>query len=183
MANILQLKIQLYGITPSIWRRVLVSDFWTFDKLHKIIQKSMGWEDYHLFEFKFGNMKIVAPDEGYLEENELDPKKVKIGHFINKEKQKFTYIYDFGDCWKHIISVEKILPDEIENSTDYPKCVAGKRACPPEDCGGIGGYGRILELLKTGKDPWGDNPKEFKAWLGNWKPEEFDLNKINKLLK
>ena len=137
MSKILQLKIQLKDIKPRIWRRFLVSDFWTFDKLHTIIQKVMGWEDYHLFEFKFGDTKIILPDEGYLEENELNPKKVKIGDYVDKEKQKFEYIYDFGDSWEHEIIVEKIIEDDIKEVGNYPKCIKGQKACPPEDCGDL----------------------------------------------
>ena len=183
MANIFQLKIYLKDIEPKIWRRFLVSDFWTFDKLHRIIQSIMGWENYHLYEFKFGEMRIVSPDEGYLEENELDPKKVKIEDYVNKEKQKFRYIYDFGDSWEHEIIVEKIMEDKVEDVDKSPKCISGERACPPEDCGGAGGYERLLEVLKTGKDPWGDDVKELKEWIGNWDSEKFDLEKINQMIK
>jgi len=183
MSNILQLKISLEGIKPKIWRRFLVSDFWTFDKLHGIIQIVMGWENYHLFEFRFRDIKIIPPDEDYLEDNELDPKKIKISQYANKEKQEFEYVYDFGDSWEHEIIVEKIIGDEIENADKYPKCIEGERACPPEDCGGIGGYERVLEVLKTDKDTLGENTKELKYWLGDWNPEKFDLNKINKKLK
>ncbi len=182
MAKILQLKITLKDIEPKIWRRFLVSDFWTFDKLHRIIQKVMGWENYHLFEFKFGNIRVLPPDEGYLEENELDPKKIKIERYVDKEKQKFEYIYDFGDSWEHEVIVEKITEDKIEDVDKYPKCIEGERACPPEDCGGIGGYERFLELLKTGKDPWKENVQELKEWLGDWDPERFDIKEINKEL-
>lgn len=180
MAKILQLKIYLEDIEPKIWRRFLVSDFWTFDKLHRIVQKVMGWQNYHLFEFKFGNIRITPPDEGHLEENELDPKKTKICEYVNEEKQKVVYIYDFGDSWKHEIVVEKIMPDEIEEATKYPTCIAGERACPPEDCGGISGYERFLEILKTGKDPFGENVTELKKWLGDWEPEKFNIKEINK---
>ena len=180
MAKILQLKIVLKEIEPKIWRRFLVSDFWTFDKLHRIIQQVMGWENYHLYEFKFGSKRIVPPDEGYLEENELNPKKVQIGQYVNKEKQKFGYVYDFGDSWEHEIVVEKITEDNIEEANKCPKCIEGERACPPEDCGGVGGYERFLEVLKTGKDPCGEDIDELKEWLGNWEPEKFDLEGINK---
>ncbi len=182
MANILQLKITLQDVKPPIWRKFLVNDSWTFDRLHKIVQKVMGWSDYHLYQFEFGDTKIIPPDEGYLEENELDPKKVKISTFLTKEKQKCGYVYDFGDTWEHEIIVEKIIFDKLEGVKKYPECIGGERACPPEDCGGTGGYERILEVLKTGKDPWGENVQELKKWLGKWNPEEFDINKINKML-
>lgn len=182
MGNILQLKIVLKEIKPLIWRRFLVSDFWTFDKLHKIVQKVMGWENYHLYEFKFGNIRIVPPDEGYLEENELDPKKVQIWQYVDKEKQKFEYVYDFGDDWEHEIIVEKIFEDKIEEHDKYPFCLEGARACPKEDCGGVSGYERFIGILETGKDPFGEDIKGLLGWLGNWEPERFDVDKINKKL-
>ena len=153
MVKILQLKITLKDIEPKIWRRFLVSDFWTFDKLHRIIQKVMVWENYHLFEFKFENTKIIPPDKDYLGENELDPKKVQIRQYINKEKQKFEYIYDFGDNWKHEIVVEKLTKDKIEDADKYLKCIDGEHVCPPEDCGGVWGYKELLKIGKNKKHP------------------------------
>lgn len=181
MAKILQLKITLKDIEPKIWRRFFVSDFWTFDKLHRIIQNVMGWENYHLFEFKFGNKRIVPPDEGYLEEDELDPKKIKIEEYVNKEKQKFEYVYDFGDSWEHEIVVEKITEDKIEDADQYPKCIEGERACPPEDCGGSWGYEEMMEIRENKKHP---RYKELILnWLGeDYDPEKFDLDEVNKKL-
>ena len=183
MPNILQLKITLRDIEPKIWRRFLVSDRLTFDKLHEVIQEIMGWDNYHLYEFKFGAIRIILSDEGYLEENEIDPEKVKIYEYLNKEKQKCEYIYDFGDTWEHEIIIERIIPDKVEDADNYPKCIDGERACPPEDCGGTGGYERLIEVLKTGKDSLGENAKELKEWLGEWNPEKFDTNEINKSLQ
>ncbi len=180
--RILQLKIELKEIEPKIWRRFLVSDSWSFDKLHRIIQLIMGWEDYHLFEFKFDDVRIVPPDEGYLEENELDPRKTKIGQYVNKEKQKFDYVYDFGDSWEHEIVVEKIFENESEVSYSCPYCIDGARACPREDCGGVSGYERFIEILKGNEDPWGEDREGLKEWLGDWEPERFDLSEINKRL-
>lgn len=182
MAKILQLKIHLKDIEPKIWRVFLISDSWNFDKLHRIIQTVMGWENYHLFEFKLGNTRIIPPDEGYLEEKELDPKKVKIEEYANKEKQKFEYIYDFGDSWEHEIVVEKITGDKIENADRYPKCIEGEKACPPEDCGGTGGYEGLLEIMKDKNHP--DYKEKIVNWLGeDFNPEKFDLKKINAKLK
>ena len=157
-------------IELKIWRRFLVNGSWTFDKLHEVIRIIMGWENYHLFEFKFGNIRITPSDEGFFEEDEIDPEKVKISDYVNKEKQKFDYVYDFGDSWEHKIIVEKII--EEEEFKKYPLYIDGERACPPEDCGGVGGYERLSEFFQTGKDPW-EEDEELKEWLGDWKPEKF----------
>ena len=209
MDKILQIKITLKNIEPKIWRSFLVSDSWTFDKLHRVIQKVMGWEGYHLFEFKVKKemktdmplslkkmsrmdsrtiksssyIRITSSDEGYLEENEKDPKKSTIKDYLNAEKQKIDYVYDFGDTWNHEIIVEKIIEKNIENLNKYPICLEGQRACPPEDCGGTGGYERIIEALKTKKDPWGEKIQDLKSWLGNWNPENFNIEEVNKELE
>ena len=176
MPEVLQLKISLKEIKPKIWRRFLVEDSITFQKLHEIIQDVMGWENYHLFEFKFENIRIIPPNEDYLEENELDPKKVKVKEYVNKEKQKFEYIYDFGDSWEHEVIVEKIL--DKNNSKQYSVCIAGERACPPEDCGGVWGYEELLEIRKNKNHP--EYKDKIVNWLGeDFDPEEFDLNRIN----
>ena len=160
MAEILQLKIYLEDIKPKIWRKFLVSDFLTFHRLHEIIQGVMGWENYHLYEFDVAGIKIgIKEDADYDIE---DAKKIKLSGYLNKKCQKFNYTYDFGDSWEHKIILEKIMPDKTRDSKKYPCCIEGERACPPEDCGGVGGYERFLEILKTGKDPWGENVGTLK---------------------
>lgn len=178
MAKILQLKIYLEDIEPKIWRRFLVSDSWTFDELHRIIQEVMGWENYHLYEFDINRIKIGLMDDDVDYDLE-DAKKAQIGQYLNKKGQKFSYLYDFGDGWEHKLIIEEITEDKREGER-YPCCITGERACPPEDCGGVNGYERFLEVLKTGKDPWNEDVKELKEWLGDWGPEKFNIIKINK---
>lgn len=179
--EIVQLRISLKGIKPEIWRRILIRDNITFHKLHKIIQKIMSWQDYHLYQFPIAGLQITAPydDIEDVDEEIADSRKTYIGDWL-VEGANLDYVYDFGDNWKHKIIIEKFL--KPEKSKKYPNCIDGERACPPEDCGGTGGYERFLEILKTGKDPWGGNPEELKAWLRDWDPEKFDLEEINKKL-
>ena len=180
---ILQLKINLSDIRPEIWRRFLVNDSIGFHKFHEIIQEIMGWENYHLYSFGINSVRIELPDEeGYSEYESENSKKIKLSQYINKEKQKINYVYDFGDSWEHILLVEKILDKLPEGINKIPCCLAGARACPPEDCGGSGGYERISEIFETGKDPWDDDVDALKEWLDDWKPEAFDLNEINKMI-
>ena len=104
--------------------------------------------------------------------------KSKISTLLHSEKQRFGYLYDFGDNWEHTLAVEKVL--DSADAPFIPFCLGGERACPPEDCGGVGGYERILEVLKTGEDPGGEDVQELKEWIGDWDPERFDLDEVNK---
>lgn len=176
MAKILQLKIQLQGITPAIWRSILVDEFITFDKLHRIIQAAMGWENYHLYKFDIGGVEISVPDTDY-EQDVKDSKRVRLAQLLG-EKQKFFYTYDFGDNWEHIITVEKT--QENDYSRKYPVCIAGARACPPEDCGGVHGYEKFLQAINNPKHK---EHKQMLGWIGGeFDAERFDINGISRNL-
>jgi hypothetical protein len=182
-----QLKISLNGIRPPIWRRVAVPSDITFHDLHTVIQITMGWEDYHLYEFETDHMIIDIPDEVDFfpaRKEKLDAQTTKLYEIITEEKQKLTYTYDFGDHWEHTITVEKIetRPDKLE----HPVCLKGKRACPPEDIGGIYGYMEIVSMLKE-EHPDSYIQKEiesFTEWYGgDYDPEHFDVEMVNERLK
>ena len=183
MGNVFQLRITLKDIEPDIWRRFVVSDFWTFDKLHKIIQKVMGWEDYHVYEFNVYSNEFGLVDSDALDANPdlKSSKSARLFECLDHVGQKFIYRYDFGDDWEHELVVEKIIEDD--RGKKIPFCVEGKRACPKEGCGGVSGYQRFMKMLNTGIDPTGQDPNELKAWLGDWDPERFDIEKINKKLQ
>jgi hypothetical protein len=180
MSRILQLKISLVGLKPMIWRRLLVEDSISFYKLHNIIQKAMGWENYHLFEFDQGSLSIGIPEGGDYSSEIKDSKKIKLSHVFTEEKQILNYIYDFGDSWKHKILVEKILvKDHLQK---YPLCIDGNRSCPPEDCGGVWGYEEMLEIKSDKSHP--EYEEKIVEWLGeDFDPEKFDIEEVNKLLK
>ncbi|MEA3514413.1 MAG: plasmid pRiA4b ORF-3 family protein [Nanoarchaeota archaeon] len=174
MTKILQLKISLMGMRLPVWRRVLVKDSISFHDLHNIIQKVMGWTNTHLFEFDMGDLSIGTPQEDFGDEVQ-DAKKIKINKIFFEKAQKLGYTYDFGDCWEHLILIEDVLnKDETQR---YPICIAGKRACPPEDCGGIGGYEEILEASKDKNHP------EHEEWANIADPEELDIDYVNECLK
>ena len=98
---------------------------------------------------------------------------------VSEAGDKFVYEYDFGDSWEHVILVEKIL--QLETGVNYPICLGGKRACPPEDCGGIWGYGDLLEAIQ---DPTHPEHKDMLEWLGgSFNPEGFDVDIVNQRLK
>jgi len=178
---IYQLRIILKDIRPPIWRRVLISGDTSLRKLHKAIQILMDWEDYHLHSFTVGGTRYGIPDpEGLWDTGEKDDRRFRLAEVVPAAESRMRYIYDFGDNWEMDILVEKILPPDDDFKS--PVCLAGKRAGPPEDCGGAWGYENLLEIIKA------PNHKEYEsmmAWLGGqFDPEAFDPDAINaKLLK
>ncbi len=171
--KVFQLHISLKYIKPAIWRRFLVTDDTTVAKLHSIIQIVMGWDDEHLHEFTIDKRKIGMPSDEWFATAVEDEKKVRLSKLNLSEKQKFEYEYDFGDGWQHVIKVEKILP--VESGTKYPKCLAGERACPPEDCGSYPGYEELVELTKLPKDDLDEDDLYRLEWLAEWYGEDFDF--------
>ncbi|MFT4305018.1 MAG: plasmid pRiA4b ORF-3 family protein [Candidatus Woesearchaeota archaeon] len=165
MANLIQLKITLYDSQPPIWRRIKVKDNISFHKLHEILQVVMGWGNCHLYDFQVNDDRISILNKKW-DKNLISSKKIKLN--ILKEKQKFDYTYDFGDCWMHKIIVEKIEPDVFKSP--YPICIKGKLACPPEDCGGMGGYYNLLHVMQNKNHP------EYGELIINWLGEDFDPN-------
>lgn len=190
-----QLKIQLRGITkPPVWRRLLVPADCTFHYLHCIIQESFGWQYEHLYQFMEKPYdRGWAIKEPYNEDNinefsdffpniskPIDSRTTKIGEFQNENPiKKFTYIYDFGDDWFHDITIEA----ETEETLIYPRCIAGKGACPPENCGGIWGYENLKMVLLNA--PRSKDAKMYREWLGlgrgkKFDPSMFDLDEANR---
>jgi len=173
-----QMKVKLEDISPPIWRRIQVTNNTTLGKLHRILQIIMGWSDYHLHEFIIDGVSYGVPDKDGIFEGKNE-RNVRLSQIVSEEKTKFVYIYDFGDYWQHKILIEKILP--LEPDMQYPICIKGKRTCPPEDCGGAGGYDDFLETIQ---DP--DHPKhdEMLEWAGgSFDPEAFDIAEINRELR
>lgn len=95
---------------------------------------------------------------------------VPVARYLTLEQRKLRYTYDFGDDWEHEVQLEKILP--IERGMVVPRCTAGRRACPPEDCGGVYGYENLLEVLA---DPKHEEYEELQQWVGGpFDPEAFN---------
>jgi len=177
-APIYQLKITLQRSKPPIWRRVLVPGDITLYRLHRIIQGAMGWWDSHLHQFIVGEVYYGEPssEDWYEVKSE---RRVRLNAIAPCEEFKFTYEYDFGDDWLHTVLVEKILPPDPAQK--LPVCIKGKRACPPEDVGGVWGYEIFLEAINNPKH---QEHASFLEWIGgSFDPEQFDLDAINARLK
>src|SRR6266540_3653023 len=132
---VLQVRITLAEVAdPAVWRRLLVPAAIRLDRLHQVIQATMGWDNYHLHVFSDGRVNYGIPDP---ELAFRDERKATLHDLIPREGGRARYTYDFGDDWEHEILVEKLLV--AEPGLRYPLCVAGEGACPPEDCGGAWG--------------------------------------------
>jgi hypothetical protein len=181
IGSVYQLKVTLKGISPPIWRRFQVTDDITLPKLHRVLQAIMGWEDYHLHVFDIGGVNYSMPYPGEVDLDEMEmktEKRVKLNRLALAEKSRFIYEYDLGDSWIHEILVEKILPPDPK--VKYPVCIAGERAAPPEDCGGVWGYADFVESIL---DPDHPEHEDYLDWIGgNFDPETFDLEAINREL-
>ena len=175
--QIYQIQVVLTNTKPKIWRRLLVNSDILLVDLHRIIQTAMGWTNSHLHLFNDG-MTDYAPRE-FEVEGSRNSRTIKLYSILKKEKSKILYEYDFGDSWNHDIILEKIIKEE--DTGQIPRCIKGKRNCPPEDCGGTWGYS---DLLLTISNPKHEDYESMMEWLGgNFDPEYFDIDEINNNLR
>jgi hypothetical protein len=180
-AQVFQFKIVLKHIIPSIWRRILVPSDYTFWALHVAIQDAMGWQDYHLHEFRIADPRMGAqfsigiPDQEIVDDPQfLASWEIAIAEIFSPSNPDALYIYDFGDCWEHTVTFEKVTASQPEAA--YPVCVAGDRACPPEDSGGPPGYQLFLEAMD---DPNHEAHEQYCEWIGGeFDAEQFDPTSV-----
>ena len=175
--QVYELKVTLEGIKPPIWRRFRVRDDITLEKLHDLLQVIMGWTNSHLHQFMIGGTYYGHRDP------ELPPRQdekgVLLRQVLQKPKDRLAYEYDFGDSWEHLVVLEHVLVHEPR--ARYPEILAGKRACPPEDCGGVSGYYRLLEVLAAPRHP---ERRDMVEWVGgSFDAEAFDMGALNRALR
>jgi Plasmid pRiA4b ORF-3-like protein len=177
---VVQIKVKLRGVSkPPVWRRLQLPADTPLDRLHEAIVAALGWAGYHMHAFRSG------PDEFGMPDPELaftDERRVSLGELIGGVGDRLVYTYDFGDDWEHEIVVEELL--DADPKVHYPVLVAGKGACPPEDCGGPWGYAELKEILA---DPTHDRHQEVLDWLGldagsAFDPGAFDADEIEEEL-
>ena len=166
-------KIVLHDVRPQVWRRFKVPAGITFHTLHDIIQAVMGWENYHLYRFTldwaaFTTQPMAGEDRSSTE---------RIDGYLTREGQQFFYEYDFGDLWGHVLILEKMLSRKVTT----PRCMAGNRACPPEDSGGPWIYSEFLHSRHSRK---GRVSRKWQHRMGNyWDADAFDLDATNETLQ
>ena len=173
----LQVRITLEKVVPTVWRRLLVPGAVRLGKLHRIFQAAMGWTDSHLHAFTMGDQRYGMHFDDY-PEDEIDENEVSVLKAVG-ERRRFSYEYDFGDSWEHTAVVEDVT--RRTRGLKYAVCIDGQNACPPEDCGGAGGYAELLESLA---DPGHRDHEHAVRWVGgSFDPESFDLVSANVALQ
>jgi len=169
---VFQVRITLLDVAdPPVWRRVLVPAAFTLDRVHRVIQAAMGWQNYHMHVFRAGEHRYGPDPEGML--GFLDEAKVRLTD-VAGVGERTGYEYDFGDSWEHELFVEARI--EAEAHQIYPACTAGGGACPPEDSGGFPGYERFKEILA---DPSDEEYEEMRTWAESQTGVEFDPASFN----
>ncbi len=180
--TVYQFKISLRDIEPQIWRRIETLDI-TLGAFHGTIQTAMGWTNSHLHAFEVGQIRYTDPrmlDDVFPDPSEKSYARLKISDLIKKQgaKMRIVYLYDYGDGWRHDVVLEKTTTRQP--ATRYPRCVAGKRNCPPEDVGGAYGYELFLEAIG---DPDHEEHGEYTEWARNFDAEAFDLKHRNQAMR
>ena len=179
--HVFRFKVTVLEVEPTIWRRFEVPATYNFWDLHVAIQDVMGWQDYHLHEFRLQGSEKGVPvlvglpdDESDAGRQTLPGWQTAVREFISQRGQVVRYEYDFGDGWEHEVVLEEVL--FAEEGIAYPRCVAGERACPPEDCGGPSGYAEFLAAIR---DPGHARHADLIEWIGEaFDAEEFDPSRV-----
>jgi len=169
-----QMMVTLSGVKPAVWRRFQVRSDMTFYELHLALQAVMGWKNHHLYHFDVAGVELSDPVTA-AEFDAKNAEKVQLDRFLPGESATFLYEYDFCDNWRHEVVIEKQLP--LAGNGHYPLCLAGGRACPPENSGGVEGYATLLQAMA---DPAHPERAELLATIdGRFDPEVFNAGKAN----
>ncbi len=172
MATMHRLKITLKDVKPPVWRRLLVPSEYSLTEVHEVLLTAMGWAGYHLYLFRIGSTTYLDIDDDWPDDS-VDPCSVRLGDLVGPG-DTFVFEYDFGDGWEHQVVVEEVLPVA---GRGRPVCLAGRRACPPEDVGGPWGYADFLDAIS---DPEHDRHEELVEWSGgSFDPEAFDQAEVD----
>ena len=184
-----RVRLDLHGVKPTVWRRLDLPGDLTLPRVHDAIQAAMGWTDSHLHRFRTGRdhrsphfVTAVDLDEG--EEGVLEDD-VRLDQLVSAAGDTVWYEYDFGDGWEHVLQVEEVL-DERPATV---RCLGGRMACPPEDCGGIGGYEQLATWVRGGyadaqlPEAFGGDAAHAREWLPlEWHPDHFTVDEANAAL-
>jgi len=175
---VFQLRVRLEGINPPVWRRLLVPGGVRLAKLHDMFQAAMGWTNSHLHSFTIDD-QLYGMQFDDLPEEELDETEYTVSAALRDGVRRFVYDYDFGDSWTHEVVIEDA--SWAPHTLKFGVCLDGEGACPPEDVGGIGGYGHFLQAVA---DPLHEDHDEMFAWVGfKFDPAAFSVAAANAALQ
>ena len=176
------LRVSLVDAEPEIWRRFMVPGSITLDRLHDVLQIVMGWQDYHMHEFTVGKKRYGASADGFNADGCLAEGGFRLAGLVRQKGRSFSYLYDFGDSWEHEVLVEesRFHPVDIH----YPLwCLDGAGACPPEDVGGLPGYGEFCRVMADRRH---GAHRQYREWYGDrqrkgggFDPAFVDLEGVN----
>ena len=201
-----QLRVSLQGVSPMVWRRLLVRSDSTIADLHRILQIAFGWSDDYLHCFRIHGKEYGIPHVGGMGFDD-DASTIRLARFRFRTRERFVYEYNFYAHWVHEIRIEQIL--SFDPSAIYPLCTGGARAAPPESCGGSWAYLQLLdhhtnhfpyeafEIVATALDNFlrsgeeqalGDRDELQEAFLElqayqRFKPNSFARQRINAQLR
>ena len=168
--EIATLRIELRDTDPLIWRELEIPTSITLRELHQIVQIAMGWLNAHLWEFAIRGQRYGSPvDAGWGAAPQRSAAKVRLRELLTPRRTTIDYTYDFGDSWEHRLIITRVRPGAL--GVGYPRYLAGEWNGPPEDCGGIPGFYRVLEVLADADHPDHD---EVTDWLGEYDPKVID---------
>jgi len=171
-----QVKVSLRDVKPPIWRRLVLPAAVTLAELHDVVQVAMGWTDSHLHQFATRS-RVFGPSHDDADPGQADETDVRLDGVLHRPGDQLRYRYDFGDGWEHDIVLEQVQP--VAGPVPVT-CLAGRRACPPEDCGGPWGYTDLCAALS---DPAHPRHAELTEWVGGYlAPAHFDRAEVNRQL-
>ena len=169
-------KVSLLGTSPPVWRRILVPRDITLQHLHRTLQTVMGWTNSHLHQFVVQRQRISNP-RSRVGTKIANENRTTLGELIWAVGARLLYEYDFGDGWQHELLLEEVL---VGDESFQQICDAGTQCCPPEDCGGPQGFAELLQALQDANNP---SHEEVCEWLGDYVPESFSADEINRRLR
>ncbi|OFZ13213.1 MAG: hypothetical protein A2X86_09225 [Bdellovibrionales bacterium GWA2_49_15] len=176
MTSMIELRITLEDTEPAVWRKILVPQTISLENLHYVVQMAMGWENDHLYSFTINKKEYGEGDEDGFGELPRSLK-TRLGKCL-LGVDEFSYLYDFGDNWEHRIEVIGFADHPQGLST--PLCTDGENACPPEDCGGAGGFHEIKRALKQKRSK---KNAELLEWVRDYDPKVFQVEKVNRAIQ
>jgi Plasmid pRiA4b ORF-3-like protein len=185
--NAVQIHVVLDDIEPPVWRRLVVSLDTTLAELHHILQAAMGWTDSHLHDFQvggltYGDIELLSAERDDDDARVYDANEVRMRDFSREPGTSFKYVYDYGDNWRHTVTLEKFLG--VKPVPKTAACIEGARCCPPEDVGGTSGYFEFLRVLLVPDPDEIEEQRHLKRWSGGkFDPERFDLAKTDKAVR